>query len=346
MCGASFRHVPHVRESGWLFVSSHALRVDGKEVVCLVFLHPCDGEFAGYAVFVPFVGFSHSFEDSFSFFDGVHGLVGRQEVFGGHSGASQDESHFFHVCFSCCFRQTPRGGTVLIEWGIYTKKRGSLYRCRPALRGLRIAHTVRTSNAEAHADMMVLPCRPFRSLAERYGKGCHITYPVDAYRCDVRGPYVGVCEVPKSHGQSANKRLSLYIGLPPILHRCGFGVESMGKYSVLRQKDGVGNDFFTNRAMVRLSGGGRGRSYGAAESGGCSAGAWAGVPRVVSRGVFCAFRYGGAATAVGPADSLGLFSDRLNLTADAFRYFEEHVSCAVVEQFVAVAFVAYGGVFH
>ena len=51
-------------------------------------------------------------------------------------------------------------------------------------------------------------------------------------------------------------------------------------------------------------------------------------------------------TLKGAADSLGLFPDRLNLTADAFRYFEEHVSCAVVEQFVAVAFVAYGGVFH
>lgn len=45
-------------------------------------------------------------------------------------------------------------------------------------------------------------------------------------------------------------------------------------------------------------------------------------------------------------NGFGLFSDRLNLTAHAFRYFEEHVSCAVVEQFVAVAFVAYGGVFH
>ena len=45
----------------------------------------------------------------------------------------------------------------------YGKKRGSLYRCRPALRGLRIAHTVRTSNAEAHADMYMSPPHcPFR----------------------------------------------------------------------------------------------------------------------------------------------------------------------------------------
>ena len=44
-----------------------------------------------------------------------------------------------------------------------TGRRGSLYRCRPALRGLRIAHTVRTSNAEAHADMYMSPPHcPFR----------------------------------------------------------------------------------------------------------------------------------------------------------------------------------------
>ncbi len=78
---------------------------------------------------------------------------------------------------------------------------------RPVLRGLRIAHPHKTSNAEAHAVIHIygLP-KPSANYAIDI-EYLYIQNPLDIYRCFAFNEDFKSCEVSKHQKQSACKRL-------------------------------------------------------------------------------------------------------------------------------------------
>ena len=111
--------------------------------------------------------------------------------------------HFFHrvVLFLLC-RRAPKTGWFENN-GCYShtkKARESVPVARPTLRGLRIAQSDRTSNAEAHADMQSATLRT-ACIQCVFGHDIYISHgrlPLPCSRTDFE-----VCEVPKCQEQSA-----------------------------------------------------------------------------------------------------------------------------------------------
>ena len=66
---------------------------------------------------------------------------------------------------------------------IYKKSVEPVTAARSTRRGLRIAHPVRTSNAEAHADMFI--AMTYRYKSNDTPKAVIKTYPMNIYRCFV-----------------------------------------------------------------------------------------------------------------------------------------------------------------
>ena len=91
---------------------------------------------------------------------------------------------------------------------------------RSTHRGLRIAHPVRTSNAEAHADMHI---RRRLSLIEANAGGINI--PMSIYCCFVFD-WIESCEVSMRQNKASSKRLLIYETPTPLIPYGSIGAEA------------------------------------------------------------------------------------------------------------------------
>ena len=143
-----------------------------------------------------------------------------------------------HMMKSSFRPRTPPNRTSVLWYPlsshIHTKKRGASYRTRPALRGLRIAHTVWTSNAESPTPIRIYMPQKYlyTERVHRYKEGINIPLSYLPLQC----PWLYVRSLRSSCMPRTKRKVNaffLYMSVPTLLRLYwGFGVRTGQKYEL------------------------------------------------------------------------------------------------------------------